>query len=257
MSHVDPTDRTLELYALGELPPDQLTATRRAIEADPDVRARLEALEASNAAILDRYPPDWFARTVRAKADVQTAPNRAPWWVIAPVLAMAATGLWFVPSAPEGTVLPETQDMIREKGDPRVIVYRKGSSDPVRRGDEAQAGDQLQLSVLANGAAWGAVLSLDGRGTVTFHLPERGTAAAQLEAGTVPLPRSYELDDAPDFERFFFVTSDAPFDAAGVASALEALSRSGDPVHGTPALAEGLAVHTVYVEKVGVAKVSP
>jgi len=43
------------------------------------------------------------------------------------------------------------------------------------------------------------------------------------------LPRSYELDDSPGFERFVFVTSDNPFTTAEVAAAVT----SGRPLPAT------------------------
>jgi hypothetical protein len=46
------------------------------------------------------------------------------------------------------------------------------------------------------------VLSIDGRGTVTVHLPLAGTDAAQLSKdGDTTLGSSYALDDAPAYER--------------------------------------------------------
>ena len=77
--------------------------------------------------------------------------------------------------------------------------------------------------VLSGGAPYGAVISLDGRGTVTFHLPTHGTAAAELSGrGAVPLPRSYELDDAlsPIGSRYLG-------DAEAVDKAMQAVANQG------------------------------
>ncbi|MCA9568895.1 MAG: ActD protein, partial [Myxococcales bacterium] len=63
--------------------------------------------------------------------------------------------------------------------------------------------------------------SIDGSGVITWHLPIRGRSAVVLQPGSgVPLAESYELDDAPDHERFFFVTSPADFDLAEVEDAV-------------------------------------
>jgi hypothetical protein len=63
-------------------------------------------------------------------------------------------------------------------------------------------------------------VSIDGRGAVTMHLPPAGTHAAALKnEPTVLLDQAYELDDAPRWERFYFVTGDAAFDAAPVLQA--------------------------------------
>ena len=63
---------------------------------------------------------------------------------------------------------------------------------------------------------------------VTRHWPESGKVAGALEGrDALPLPHAYQLDDAPGFERFFFVTADRPFDVEVVLEAARALAASG------------------------------
>ncbi|HEX8539626.1 MAG TPA: ActD-like protein, partial [Cystobacter sp.] len=73
----------------------------------------------------------------------------------------------------------------------------------------------------------GVIFSVDGRGTVTLHAPERGLDAMPLApSGTHALPQAYALDDAPAFERFFFVTSDDPFSLEEVLAPARVLATS-------------------------------
>ncbi|RKH38777.1 ActD-like protein, partial [Corallococcus llansteffanensis] len=127
----------------------------------------------------------------------------------------------------------------RSKGlQPRLDVHRQSAarSERLTDGAHAQAGDVVQLSYTSAGKAHGVLVSVDGRGAVTLHLPETGEAgqkpghqSAVLErSGTHLLPRAYELDDAPGFERFFFITADAPFALDGVLSAARVLAASPD-----------------------------
>ena len=51
----------LERYALGELPEAELATIRAQLDADPEARATLEELAASDAAILAQRPPAAFA----------------------------------------------------------------------------------------------------------------------------------------------------------------------------------------------------
>jgi hypothetical protein len=82
------------------------------------------------------------------------------------------------------------------------------------------------MRYVAMGARYGVVFSIDGRGVVTPHLPVLGAEAAPLGArGEVALPESYELDDAPLFERFFLVTGDAPFAAEAALAAGRELAK--------------------------------
>lgn len=77
-------------------------------------------------------------------------------------------------------------------------------------GAAVAAGDVVQVSYVAAGNRYGVVVSIDGRGVVTLHHPPRVADVPRLRArGEVPLPYAFELDDAPAFERFFFVTAAA------------------------------------------------
>ena len=125
------------------------------------------------------------------------------------------------------------RDTVRLKGLATALSAWRKTGDGAERladGAAARAGDVIQLSYLAAGARYGVILSIDGRGVVTFHLPEGwegGTARSPAldGSGEITLASAYELDDAPAFERFFLVYGDDPFDvsdAAGPARRLAA-----------------------------------
>jgi hypothetical protein len=77
------------------------------------------------------------------------------------------------------------------------------------------------------------IVSIDGRGAVTVHLPPTGREAARLRPGNrVLLDQAYELDDAPRWECFYFVTAQVPFDGQPVFEAAKreaALRRDSPP----------------------------
>ena len=84
----------------------------------------------------------------------------------------------------------------------------------------AYAGDLIQVFYRAAGKPFGVIVSVDGRGTVTRHLPASGTRAVRLIQGDpVSLDYSYELDDAPNWERFYFLTANTSFDVRDVTRA--------------------------------------
>jgi hypothetical protein len=236
---VGPTpDWLLERIAAGDLPPERAEALRRRLEAEEGGGERLAGLASSNAEILAAHPPAEMARAIRGRAAAETAkgaaagaaPARSFWVVGAPALAFATAiaAVFFLPPArPGGSVATApivatggTDDGDRIKGlEPRLRIYRKVGKlgkkvELLEDGAAARPGDELQLAYVAAGRRYGAVLSLDGAGRVTFHLPVGGgaPAAVPLRAqGEVSLPASYQLDAAPRFERFLFVTSDTPF----------------------------------------------
>ncbi|MEZ4315990.1 MAG: ActD-like protein [Myxococcota bacterium] len=226
-------DLMLERYVLGELDEAQRSELAARIAADSEVAERVAAIQASNDAVLARMPTRVFVAGVEERAR-QTAPEPRGfrWGFAMPVLAAAVALLVAVPAflqVPGPGV--DGGEITRAKGDPMVFVHRQGTGEPekLREGAPVHSGDLLQLSYTASGAEFGAILSVDGRGTVSWHLPKNGRHAVRLKEGPgVPLDHSYELDDAPEFERFVFVTGPADFDLGPVEKAAAAWGGRGN-----------------------------
>lgn len=246
----------LEKLALGELPAEQAAALRQRLGAEGE--ARLGAIERSNAEILREHPPAEVAaevrrRLARLEADGAGSRRAGPGWIVwAPVMAAAGVALvWWVgrdgepmgadgrrdpppviakadadvPPQKVGGGDPQGPETIYLKGDPRLTIDRIAEGRPTRMaaGQSVAAGDVLQLGYLANGVQQGVVVSIDGAGVATLHFPASEQASPMLEqGGRVGLPESYELDDAPGFERFFFVTVDGAEPTLEVAKVMEA-----------------------------------
>jgi hypothetical protein len=226
----------VERLAAGDLPPARADELRRRLAAEPGGLERLARLADSDAEILSAHPPVTMAAAVRQRAaeadrrDAARAGSRTGGslrMVGAPALALVAVTaliVWLRP-VDEGTFEE------RLKGEPSLRVYRKldRKTERLKDGANARPGDELQLSYMAGGRRYGAVLSLDGAGRVTFHLPSGGStgqAPALNSRGEVLLPASYQLDAAPQFERFLLVASDKPF----------SLDRLPDVIRGTAPL---------------------
>jgi len=142
-------------------------------------------------------------------------------------------------------------DADRIKGDshPALTIYRDKPSGPERLadGDLARAGDLLRVGYTPAGRAYGVILSIDGRGVLTMHLPPNEAKAVSLVQGATPtlLDRAYELDDAPKIERFYFITGAKPFDVTPILTAARA-------AHGAPdvlPIPPGLEQVTFAVQK--------
>ena len=77
------------------------------------------------------------------------------------------------------------------------------------------------------------VVSFDAVGGVTLHHPDESGESTRLGASSpafsmVPIDHSFELDDAPHFERFVLVTSrDPDIDVSRVLQAATRLSEIG------------------------------
>jgi anti-sigma factor RsiW len=250
-------DLLVERYLLGELSADQAHAVAERLAAEPGGRERLAALQASNEHILVQHPAGRVATEIAARARSQAdgdwlrIPRRRPAYLTALLIAApvvpALCALLFIfvfhPTAPKA---PSPAETILLKGlQPHLVVWRKttgGQAEQLANNSRARAGDMLQLSYVAAGAAYGVVISIDGRGTVTQQLPAEGNDAAVLRPdGETALDFSYQLDDAPAFERFIFVTAATPFSAQVVLQAAHELMRGeGSPQTDSVRLPEGL-----------------
>ena len=276
-------DLVLERSRLGELPASEQDSLRQHMEAEPELRARLEALERSDGELRRRLDSAFLATRVRERLAARRAGSSAPvppggWWRAWPVpagLAVAATvavvlvlrpmapaprldvpagapatptpsapqvspdapalpappapSTGRAPSAPPST--PGGEPGVRTKGlRPSLSLFRKTAdgSETLADGDVAREGDVIRIGYHAFGRRYGVIVSVDGRGAVTRHFPERSATAAALEPSEVVLlAHAYRLDDAPAWERFFFVTADAPFPVAAVEDAARRLA--GEP----------------------------
>lgn len=179
--------------------------------------------------------------------------SKLAWGLGLAVPAAAAVLVLAVTSAPP-TVAPDAPDTVRMKGlAPSLLVHRKSGAEAETLADGAQVRphDLLQLAYVAAGRRYGVIVSFDGGGAVTLHLPSSGDAAAALDAqGATPLPQAYELDDAPAFERFVLVASDSPFEVGTVLEAARALAAAPASSNALPlSLPAGLEQTSVVVRK--------
>jgi hypothetical protein len=234
-------DLILERYRLGELPRAEAEALEQRLREEAGLRAQLSALERSDAEIRRRYPPAWLAARVRLRlaAPAPDSPHPRPAfarrWAVPVAAAVAAAVLVVLAPRLVGPPLGEPSagsPAVRDSGDrikglkPALEIFRKTphGSETLADGDPVRAGDLVRIGYRAAGRGFGVILSIDGRGSVTVHLPAQGDQAVALASGdTVLLDHAYELDEAPRFERFHFVTAQTPF---GVATVVEAARRT-------------------------------
>ena len=220
------SDYQLERYLLREGTDEELAALERRLAADPELAQRLAALEQSNEELHRRYPPEWMRGQIELKLKrAQGRPAQRTWsgyrlWAVSAValiLAVVAVPTLFdqeTPEAPAERVKGSEQE-------PRLLVFRKLASgaERLQDGTLAQSGDLVQLAYRSGGLQYGAILSVDGRGTITQHLPATGAEAVPLAAQDT-LDVAYELDDAPQWERFYLVAADRRFGLAAVKAKL-------------------------------------
>ena len=127
----------------------------------------------------------------------------------------------------------QVDDIIRSKGlTPELSVYIEENNSPEElfNNDFVSESDLIQLTYNAAGNKYGVIFSIDGRGVITLHYPEDKNSIPSIDPnGSHALPFSYELDDAPEFERFFFVSSKQNFDIETILKSAEAITKFSNP----------------------------
>ena len=246
------TDRRLPEYllerlALGELPKDAARAAQEQLAREPGGAERLNALRASDAELLARHPPQAVASEIarRRRAVIVQLRRRRAAWLAATAGAFAAVVV--------AVVLRPGPEQTWIKGDAALLIYRSRGAqvEQLQSGAIARAGDTVQLAYARAHQTFGAIVSVDGAGEVTLHLPEQeGEAARLTRDARTELPHAYQLDAAPGFERFFLVTSDSPFRASAALEAARKLAARGNAARSEPlALPKGFEQSTFLVLK--------
>lgn len=88
--------------------------------------------------------------------------------------------------------------------------------------------DRLQIEFRAARARHAMIVSVDGRGAVTLHYPDRADSPTAVKPGQLRLlEKSYILDDAPRYERFFLLLSDTPIQPGRILAHLNRLAARG------------------------------
>ncbi len=220
----------LERYLLDELPRRQRRQMEKKLAQDAGLRSALEKLRAADRQVLSTYPADQAIPKILKKAALSRPAakrsRRRLAWVAVPLLATAVLLLIILPP-----FLQRRLGVAESRGEyagikggatpagPALQVFRQrdGAEEALASGDRAQAGDALQLAYLPGRFTHGVILSIDGAGGVTLHFPacaECGTALRS--ARRVLLASAFELDQAPRFERFFFITAKKPLPTAAI-----------------------------------------
>ena len=227
-------DYVLERYVLGELPGKRTKEIKKCLKTDAQLREKIEEIKKSNREILSEYPPDFVvpkilnrynynSRVVRDEKQEITRPIPIFFRRIlyaSPAFALALVVIILLFPLQKGDVdFPrgDGKDDILVKGmddvdmsKSQLLIHRKCTDhiELLQDGTRGKAGDLLQLAYVAVKESYGVILSIDGNGNVTLHFPDKKNTPTSLEQDKkILLPNAIELDNAPEFERFFFLTS--------------------------------------------------
>ena len=254
-------DWLVERAALDEVPP---ASRDRIATADPtELAATIAALRERDAAELAAHPAGPAIAQIQARVAATTKRrSHTLRWGLLGLATSAAAVMIFVKlgashtAAPVAPIAPihDDHDDVRVKGHARLVVFRQVGERAERLDQDAvaRAGDLLQLRYDAGRHGYGVIASVDGAGVVTLHFPSSEDAppeATAMAKKSSALPRAYALDDAPKFERFFFITANQPIDVQQSLAALRALAQRPDSADAALELPAGLDQWSLRLKK--------
>jgi hypothetical protein len=265
----------LERVAQGELDSGEVAELRSRLATEGrSLDDELEKLRQSDRQILARLPRETMSAAIRRRAEKEGKPRSRLSLLLRPLavagtlalVILAARGLGDSGSGGLTANKPSDREETIIKGEvhhsPRLLVYRQrpgrasaSDSELLPDGAHSARGDLLQLAYdQAPEGLHGLLVSIDGAGKVTQHLPEEGASQATplTSLREVRLPSAYELDDAPGFERFLLVTATQPFAIKVVLDAAHALAQRGAAARTEPLpLATGFRQISFLLHKTG------
>jgi hypothetical protein len=258
-------DWLVERAALDEVPPLSRDRIERA--GPRELAERIAGIRDDNAAELASHPAGpavaqisaRLAAETRRRAEQRRTRRRGALGVATSATA-ALVVIWLVTDRTSLVERPEARrdvvedEVTRVKGAPRLAAFRQVGDQAERLEQDAlvRPGDLIQLRYNAGSQHYGVIASVDGAGIVTLHFPLAEDAPAQATAvspETNTLPHAYALDDAPRFERFFFITANGPIDIQHSLAALRTFARRADSATASPELPTGLRQWSLRLRK--------
>lgn len=252
MKHPKIPQWKLERYVLGELPEADMAMIQEELEKDSSLKERYEEILQSDEEIRASLPvlnfdsvrveekvaePSKFETIVEKLNALFSIPHLQA--VGAFGVMLLVVGIVYLNNPGSNSIGTDNTSIsenpygpTRDKTvGPNIKIYRKDNSSVVllHSGDTASMGDQLQIRYSAKGAKYGFIFSVDGNDLITKHLPTENYNAAILnnDSAGISLDRSYILDNAPKFERFYFVTSNNSFSISEIERSAEIMIRKG------------------------------
>ncbi len=214
-------DWKLERFLTGDLPDEEMKEIQNLEKKDAFLARQLQALRENNKVILEELPFENL---------VEKLPKTKKQWnfnfgklAIAAVFILALTLscvlVNFILKTPANENVMEKMQVAvhtetRVKGfDARIEIWKKTETGIIQLEnlDEVKEGDEVQVRYSVPEKCFGILFSMDGNGNLTQHMGNAEKAIALLPGKIQSLPFAYKLDNAPHFEKFFFVTAKKEF----------------------------------------------
>ncbi|MDR2900849.1 MAG: hypothetical protein LBV20_04965 [Treponema sp.] len=236
MGNANISNLMIERYRLGELSQDEKVFFDNRIASDPELQVRLSDLNREDFEFRNKYPADLVLNRGNQQGQGpqdQQAKKLNTFTIISGICAAVLfVGISFpmiwnqVSSANNSGDRAKGMAPLFKSVETDLSVYLKtGQESTVYEGIPLHQGNTIQLAYTVPGVRYGVIYSVDGRSNVTLHYPYSVNGNTQLVSDKqTALEEAYMLDDAPDYEVFFFVVSKTPLDTQSIINNAESIA---------------------------------
>ena len=246
----------LERYHIGEVTPEEKQLVEEALAKDNDLAAALAKLDHADNKFFQQYPKEKiFTNEFNSRLKKTGRFNLRRSYKIPPFIwGFCAAALVLIIALPmfifrnndfrnpeqnefgdrmkggtrsDSSVTGINNDINNNLIDLSVYVKVNSTGEVLKLDDKSgvREGDTVQVVYRVSGNKHGVIFSIDGRSYVTLHYPYNASQTTQLVSGkNVPLDEAYTLDDAPDYEIFFFITAEIPINVSNIIGIAEQLA---------------------------------
>ena len=233
------SDFRMEQYLEGALPAHEMRELRKRESGDEIFAARVREMQEQNKKILEENPFEILEKKIIHSGEIRSRDQHTGLLKVAALLVVSLgifsvvfhgaetaggteNAVQFFENANgeeivEGTEVAMALDLhggTRLKGmQPRMEIWKKSGNEIVllENMSEVSEGDEIQLRYSVPEKCYGMIFSMDGNGALTVHVGNDNVAIPLEPGRMVSLPYAYKLDDAPQFEKFFLLTSATEF----------------------------------------------
>jgi hypothetical protein len=240
----------LERYKLKEMTAEEKTMIETALSADPELAETLVQLNQSDMELRQKYAAGMMVPRIQMRSR-QSGQAPLVWGLCAAALFLVIA-LPFLFFFKDRIAAPKPD---RLKGSTSLRVYLKTDTPegslPLADHAVLHEGNTIQLAYMINEERYGVIFSIDGRSVVTVHYPYSPGQSTRLIPGKqIALDDAYTLDDAPNYELFFFVTSNQPLNVEEVLRSAQELARNpASALEQSRVLFKNYEITTITMEK--------
>lgn len=202
----------LEQYLLNE------NSQKNNVEFDEDSLEYIKFAKKDNELFFNKFNINTLINETKSKSQKDKKIYQFPNKIISGVFAIAVSLIIIFNVLHINT----NNEVLYLKGIQSINIYLKSDNSikKLTNMNTVSENNQIQLTYLSI-QKYGLIFSIDGLNNVTFHLPQTKDNSLSLEIGKeVQLPTSYIFDNAPFFEKFYFVTSNNLFTFDSIKSAI-------------------------------------